>query len=245
MGGIYSIISGPIEEKSLGLIPEPEADLPWIYAIRSPEYLDWKTGIKKGEISTIAKKQTQLPVPIGKKSSWLYLGDAKCARNIPLLIEKGITHIINCASQASMHYDLDNTYEISGITIMRINAEDEEGYPMLDQHLMVVERQITIWQDENPECKILVHCTAGINRSGVLVAALLLRSENLTVLEVVRHIRLKRGNCFLWNHSFQAQLVALARREGLLGENPCLDLNEMKREDLVARSPRRDIRELF
>ena len=43
-------------------------------------------------------------------------------------------------------------------------------------------------------------------------------AENMNVLDVVKSIRLRRGNCFLWNKSFQEQLVAHARVLNLLGE---------------------------
>ena len=66
----------------------------------------------------------------------------------------------------------------------------------------------------------MVHCQAGINRSGVIVAAIHMLEEQKNVLDVVRHIRRRRGNCFLWNESFQKQLVALAKRNNLLGAKP-------------------------
>mmetsp|Transcript_3308 Transcript_3308/g.4825 ORF Transcript_3308/g.4825 Transcript_3308/m.4825 type:complete len:134 (+) Transcript_3308:49-450(+) len=75
----------------------------------------------------------------------------------------------------------------------------------------------------------VVHCAAGINRSGVIVsAALMLGYGNrdggadggMTVLEAVRACRVARGNCFLWNETFQEELVALARTEGRLGPKP-------------------------
>lgn len=59
-----------------------------------------------------------------------------------------------------------------------------------------------------------MHCVAGINRSGVLVAAARMLDERTSVLATVKHCRAQRGSTFLWNESFQEQLVALARREG-------------------------------
>ena len=42
-------------------------------------------------------------------------------------------------------------------------------------------------------------------------------ADRMNVLEVVAHIRRQRGNMSLLNESFQAELVSLARIEGLLG----------------------------
>ena len=65
----------------------------------------------------------------------------------------------------------------------------------------------------------LIHCHAGINRSGVLATAHLMLAERLPVLEAVARVKEVRGNV-LCNHSFQSQLVQLARDNGLLGPQP-------------------------
>merc|ERR1712014_140519 len=97
-------------------------------------------------------------------------------------------------------------------------GDDEEGYPMLDRHLGSARAFIAAAKSTGGKC--LVHCVAGISRSGVLVAAETLLSERMTVLDTVAHCRRCRGNAFLWNNSFQEQLVSLARKEGLLGASP-------------------------
>jgi protein-tyrosine phosphatase len=218
MGNIFGTTTTPTTAPR-PLPPPPLPDRPYIWAIRDPEQLDWKTSKTPEEITRMATAQTQLPVPIGIPSTGLFLGDAKCARNIPRLLELGITAIVNVASPASKHYDLDRDYRCNGITVLRLEAEDEEGYPMLKLHLGTVLHQIQQWREQTPKHRnVLVHCTAGINRSGVLVAALLMELEHCTVLDAVKHIRERRGNCFLWNKSFQQELVCHARKLKLLGD---------------------------
>merc|ERR1711907_41683 len=68
--------------------------------------------------------------------------------------------------------------------------------------------------------KLVIHCQAGINRSGVIVAAIYMLEERKNVLDAVKHIRRCRGNCFLWNESFQKQLVVLTKKNNLLGPKP-------------------------
>ena len=68
--------------------------------------------------------------------------------------------------------------------------------------------------------KMVIHCQAGINRSGVITAAIYMLEEQMHVLDVVKHIRRRRGNCYLWNVSFQKQLIALAKKNSLLGPKP-------------------------
>ena len=67
--------------------------------------------------------------------------------------------------------------------------------------------------------RCLIHCWAGVNRSGVLACAELLLAERLPVLEVVARAKRARGT-ILWNESFQLQLVVLAEEHGLLGPRP-------------------------
>jgi protein-tyrosine phosphatase len=212
---------GLMTSKAESLEPTPVENNPYIWAIRDPEVLDWRQGLRDNEVRTMSKQHARLPVMIGKASTGLFLGDAKCARDIPRLKSLGIQCIVNVAGEASKHYDLDEDYLACDMHVLRLSAEDEEGYPMLERHLNTVRTQIKEWRAViGAETKILVHCTAGINRSGVLVAALLMESENMVVLEAVKHIRSRRGNCFLWNESFQEQLVAYARKLNLLGALP-------------------------
>jgi hypothetical protein len=63
---------------------------------------------------------------------------------------------------------------------------------------------------------VLVHCAAGINRSGALAVAYVMHRERMPLLEAARHCAAQRGP-LLWNRGFREQLVQFARAEGLLG----------------------------
>ena len=199
-----------------------EDDSPWISAIREPEVLDWKKSItatgasKEDEIFLTLTAQTKHPVQI---SPYLFLSSAAGAHDITRFKELGITHVLNVAGVvASPQSDI---YTIEGITSMVIEAEDEDGYPMLALHLENARSFITAARNSGGKC--VVHCVAGINRSGVIVAAEKLISDRMNVLDVVSHIRKQRGNVYLSNETFQAELVALARKECLLGPLPPAD----------------------
>jgi len=197
-------------------------DWPYVAAIRDPEVLDWKEFIKaeteverRSEILRLQKLQFDLPVKI---SDGLYLSNADGATRIDRLRELGISHVLNLAGRAGS-LTHDEAYENAGIQLLVIEAEDEENYPMLHNHLKKSECFIKEAKEGGGAC--LVHCLAGINRSGVIVAAYKMMSERMNVLDVVLHCRRQRGNVFLsTNEGFQRQLVALARREGLLGPTP-------------------------
>lgn len=189
------------------------ADWPWVWAIRDAEILDWRRSTPSNEQHAAAVRQAKLPVEI---LPHLFLGDAKCARDMKRLRDLKITHILNAAGPAARGVDED--YKAEGIVTLEFDAEDEEGYQMLDKHLAPARAFIAAAKDAGGKC--LVHCVAGISRSGVLVAAEAMLSERMSVLESVAHCRMRRSNAFLWNSSFQEQLVSLARSEGLLGPRP-------------------------
>ena len=65
----------------------------------------------------------------------------------------------------------------------------------------------------------MVHCVAGINRSGLVACAAHMVMEKVNVVPAVIAVRDQRGP-LLWNHAFQEQLVQLAATEGLLGSKP-------------------------
>ena len=148
----------------------------------------------------------------------LFLSDARRAHDVSRLKSLGITHVVNVAGKSAE--GPAEEYCAAGINVLNVDADDEEGYPMLEKHLSEVHAFVNETRTGTYSGRVVVHCVAGINRSGVILAAILMLDKKLSVLEAVAHCRLARGNCFLWNGSFQTQLVALARSEGLLGPAP-------------------------
>ena len=197
------------EEDEIG-----EAEFPYLCCLEDVELFDWRHGLSEDEILKVSKEHTNMPVEI---SPQLYLSDRKGAHNIERLKELQITHVLNVAGPSAMMES--KVYKNVGIVSLNLDADDEEGYPMLSKHL---ERCKAFYA----ECKsiesgkMVVHCQAGINRSGVIVAAIHMLEEQMHVLDVIKHIRRRRGNCYLWNVSFQKQLIALAKKQGLLGPKP-------------------------
>ena len=205
MGQLISLLWPPSEE--------PAEDHPFIHAIRNPEVLDWKRGLSSEEIAETLSRQTPLPVEV---APWLLLGNQACACDLERLTELGVTHVLNLCGRTVEGVN----YADCGITAQVVEAEDEEGYQMVRCHFENAREFVNAARRENPAARVLVHCVAGINRSGLIVAALYMVEQRVTVLDVVAHVRMRRGNIALCNESFQAQLVALARRENLLGVEP-------------------------
>ncbi len=168
---------------------------PWVHAVRIV-------------CDKIDVKPRDLPVEI---LPHLLLGDK---RSCSLIEAFGITHVLNVAGKAA------RTPESSklGERYKELNGHDEEGYDML-AHQPEASAFIRAAHAANGRC--LIHCQAGINRSGALACAELMLHERLPVLEAVNRCKAARGT-ILTNHSFGEQLVRLAKQTDLLGPEPTL-----------------------
>ena len=94
-------------------------------------------------------------------------------------------------------------------------AKDNENCALLDGHVDVE----AFLKTARTSGKVLVHCVQGLNRSGLVVAAALVR-DGADVIDAVRTLRARRGNDALSNTNFQRRLVRYAARMGRLGPVP-------------------------
>ena len=173
---------------------------PYLCAMRDPSCLDWKRGLSDEEIQICALRQIDLPVPI---TSSLYLSDHKGVCDVDKLKSLGITRVLNVAGPAAR--GPLKMYETNDILYKEIDADDEEGYDMLGKHLE--ECQIFVHsppslssssvnsgeggqfqkQEDQNESKTVIHCVAGINRSGVVAAAIHMLEEAQAQAEAQTH----------------------------------------------------------
>eukprot|EP00928_Gymnodinium_smaydae_P088470 TRINITY_DN72554_c0_g1_i1.p1 TRINITY_DN72554_c0_g1~~TRINITY_DN72554_c0_g1_i1.p1 ORF type:complete len:244 (+),score=40.31 TRINITY_DN72554_c0_g1_i1:130-861(+) len=172
---------------------------PWIHAVK--------------DIKNLCSGCVELPVEI---CPHLYLGDKQSARQIGILRKLNITHVLNMAGPEGESRDI--LYRALDITYCRLDAEDEEGYALVEKHFVKARDFIDGARCSGGAC--LVHCVAGINRSGLIAVAEYMLHEHQPVLKALAHCRRLRGDALLGNRSFQRQLVELADAHGLLGERP-------------------------
>jgi protein-tyrosine phosphatase len=161
------------------------------------------------------ESNVELPVEL---TSWLLLSDFRSTMSLAKLKQHNVTHIL------SVHEDFPHVvgrFEemLKGTAIVRkhIYCEDEEGYDMIENHwneslefLRTVEANVG---------RVMVHCMAGINRSGLIACAAQMVLERQPLVEIVRHT-IDRRQTLLWNRSFQRQLCEMAQQEDLLGLKP-------------------------
>jgi atypical dual specificity phosphatase len=193
--------------------PDADRNWPWVWAILDTKQLDWKNSLSPEEVTALAKQQPQLPVQI---TETVFLSDARRAHDIERLKELKIAHVLNVAGKGSRGPVEESTKH--GVEMLEIEGQDEEGYQMLANHTKEAQEWIEKARSSGGRC--VVHCAAGANRSGVIVAAEKMLSERMSVLDVVAHCRRVRGNMFLFNEKFVLELVSLARSVDLLGAEP-------------------------
>ena len=191
------------------------SDEPYLAAIRNPVFL-----FPKGA-DQIEYLQA-FPIPI--ITNQLYISNASGICNIEKLKALGITRVLNVGGLPAAFLPPE-AYTEAGIEYKIVEeALDEPSYPMLNHHLEecidFIDKANEDGSQSRGKGKCVVHCFAGCNRSGVIVAAYYMLSTQTNVLETVLHCRNSRGSAFLTNPGFQRQLVALARREWLLGPAP-------------------------
>ena len=192
------------------------SDLPWVAAVNDIDVTDWRVGLSPTKIARVHQQQHCLPVRIHET---LYLSDARSVRSIAALKSRRITRVLNMAGAAAAPLPtIQRTYHSMGIAYKEISAPDDETYPLLELHL----KEALEFLHEDGTAVSVVHCSAGLNRSGLIACIDFMLTNNVPVVEAVAHLRRQRGNMALGNEGLQKQLVAFARAHNMLGDVPRL-----------------------
>ena len=140
----------------------------------------------------------------------LYLGNIETSRKIKPLNENGITYIINTVEdpRENMKAKYGDRFQYLGFS-----SEDNDTYPLLTRHFDEVFNFIEEARKNNAKC--LIHCIAGVNRSGCLATAYYMVHKNIGPISAVRHVFEARG-MLLSNQGFIERLVKFARDRDLL-----------------------------
>ena len=166
----------------------------------------WLDAVDERMQSELDCEEPELPVKI---MPHLYLGDAIAAEDVEGLKALGITHVLNAAHEL----ECASQYAALGIKHHVLGGEDAREYDMA-QHVPVARAFIEAARAEGG--KVLVHCMAGVNRSGFLAAVELMLHEQLPVLHTLTRCFEARG-LVLINRGFRLQLLRLAEQHRLLG----------------------------
>lgn len=139
----------------------------------------------------------------------LYLGNSMNAKSSPSIRELGITHVVNLAAD-----DIETPvfYDVRNVKTLKISAKDDVNYNMIQHHEEVFQY---IEQARKEGGRVLIHCVAGVNRSGLMCMTYMLDYLQEPLMKVLNIVLEKRG-AFLSNPAFRKQLVEFARERDLL-----------------------------
>lgn len=149
---------------------------------------------------------------------FMWLGDRFDAKNKDFLTNAGITHVLNCADKSVRGV---MTYKLA---YCQLDAEDDENCIIIESCL--VKAMIFLRQVARTESgKVLVHCSAGMNRSATIAVAYLMLEHHMHLVDAAKMAFTVRP-WILTNTAFVRQLAYLqlegkdyfARRIKLLEE---------------------------
>ena len=160
-------------------------------------------------------KECEIKSSMTKLEDHLFIG-GQSATSRNLLEQYKITHIVNTVeNDPYMHkvYAEDGAQtEGNELTYLKFSAEDNDCYPIMDHFQDVYQ---FIEDAEKAKGRCLIHCVQGINRSGVLATAYVMKKHNIGPYAAVKRVQRKRGR-ILTNNSFVSQLLIYAKENGNL-----------------------------
>jgi protein-tyrosine phosphatase len=145
----------------------------------------------------------------------IWIGDLQCiSEDLSILKSNGVDVIIN-ASDQDYYIVMPEPYPFQLIRFPILDEELEKSdHRKLHYLREITKSTINVMEQKLSEGKkILVHCTAGINRSAYLIASFLVSKRNLTFDFVMEQLRdannRRRGVPVLYNKTFVAEVKAM------------------------------------
>lgn len=117
--------------------------------------------------------------PVTKIDNQIYVSALPKTRDWPFLKEIGIKHVINLM----MEPHNNQFVETFGIKVFHVPVKNYSP-PSMEQI-----EQVINFIEENRHDKILIHCWAGLGRTGTIVACYLIKHENMSADKAIKHIR--------------------------------------------------------
>lgn len=132
--------------------------------------------------------------PINQVTPNIFIGDHNAASSESILLNYGITHIVNCAGEIPSYFKgkgIRGVGKRQDLTYLSLNLEDK-AEELLSKASKAYDFIIEAFNSTN--AKVLVHCHMGMSRSASIVIYYLMKSRGynyknaLRILKAVRHI---------------------------------------------------------
>ncbi|MEM8608936.1 MAG: dual specificity protein phosphatase [Myxococcota bacterium] len=133
----------------------------------------------------------------------LYLGARPDEGRVKELKAAGVTHVVSCLGESDREDMAFLQREFEHLFLGVHDGMHEDIASEFSRFFDFAEATA-----ERKQAKLYVHCEVGVSRSATLVTALLMKTERLSFLDAVRHVRSKRFQV-LPNIGFASQLQQL------------------------------------
>ena len=201
-----------------------------IKALLSIDQLKMEFEIRSKGQRVLSDDKCPVKQPAQIFSEWpFFIGDIDDACDLEKLEKLNVKGVINlCADKLKQkeYRHLAGALANASIDFMVLNADDSYNFEIVP----VAEKTfafINSFLCQN--YGVLVHCYAGVNRSGAVAAAYLVREQNVPLVKVIAQLRQTRGTV-LTNQSFCLQLVKYCSQNGL----------QLEGDDVVTSSDTKD-----
>ena len=169
-------------------------------------------------IVSLVKDRYKFVGRLTKIFNHLYLGSQGDALDKKTLKRLGITHILNTVDGTTGCLTYQGFYS-DELKYLGFKTEDQPNYPIMD-HFDKTYKFIEDARTTGGKC--LIHCMAGVNRSGALAVGYAMVHNNIGPVSATRLVIDVRG-LLLSNPGFIERLVRFAADRNLL----TLDANEI------------------
>lgn len=129
-----------------------------------------------------------MPCSMNEIYPGLWIGDIHSSQNKELLIQNGITCVINCTVSVPF-CDLPQIRRR-----IRVSIKDDLSPTEIYKMYLSLDKLATTIFKSLPHHKILVHCYAGAQRSVTAVTAFFMKYTTLSIDTILRCIQSKRGS---------------------------------------------------
>jgi hypothetical protein len=102
------------------------------------------------------------------------------------LIVQGVSHVVNmCMGKHDDPYFTGTDVALAYYGIFDGENEEGVGVSRIRSAIDFISEAI----DKHPQHKVYVHCAAGISRSAAVMVGYLMRTEEMTMSQALRHVR--------------------------------------------------------
>jgi len=156
----------------------------------------------------------------------IFVGNKAAAEDTQFLLRKGITHVLNLASDTTLKFFVvpdKEELQRNGIQLKEMKLRDKS-----DENIALKFRESGFWtrRSLNSGGKVMINCWQGASRSATVVLAYLIQHQQMSLDEALVLVKKKRD--IRPNNGFLTQLITLEQTL-LYGMNKnliCLDTEE-------------------